>query len=499
MPRLAQLRPLAVRYAKARRARSLSGSLRARGTIAGDPRSPGVTIEAHGEALEWGRIARAATLDVAGSIAPGRDASGPLALSARPITATVQRDRGFGAAGRARRASGHRDGHARAAQGHACGDGRGRRFHGSARPAGSSSASAPAGRRDRVERDRRHARQPRDVRGHAAKRPPTLVVARDHFEVGATRVAVAEGRVDLVKLAGRRGPHHDARLVHGRSGGGRGAARRRHACRSRRRWWSAATGRSPPRRASTARCRLRRERGDWFATESATLDPADLALGISVLELSARFTDDALAATAQFRSARGGNADASATLAAGREPGRIDVDAPFTASVTADLASLRPLQPWLGTLAVMDGRARIDIKGRGTLANPILDGTLTRRRAALRSSAIRRASQGRQRCAHVSSSARIVLDELSFAGGAGRFTAKGTLARARARRARRPGRVAGGEFHHREPPGPAARRRRQGHARARRPEARARRQHQHRRRAASSTSPRASAGCPTTS
>ena len=39
---------------------------------------------------------------------------------------------------------------------------------------------------------------------------------------------------------------------------------------------------------------MRRESGDWFATESATLDPADLALGISELALSARFVDDAL-------------------------------------------------------------------------------------------------------------------------------------------------------------------------------------------------------------
>ncbi len=76
-------------------------------------------------------------------------------------------------------------------------------------------------------------------------------------------------------------------------------------------------------------------------------------------------------------------------------PGRIATDAPITAHVTADLASLKPLQPWVGTLAVMDGRAHVDVTARGTLAQPSLAGTLTRRRAALRSAAVRRASEGR--------------------------------------------------------------------------------------------------------
>ena len=99
---LRELRPLAVRYAKVEIPDPVAGSLRARGTIAGDPRSPGISIDAHGEGLEWGRLARAGTLDVAGSIAPGSDASGPLALSARPITATVSATRVARAAGRAR-------------------------------------------------------------------------------------------------------------------------------------------------------------------------------------------------------------------------------------------------------------------------------------------------------------------------------------------------------------------------------------------------------------
>ena len=101
----------------------------------------------------------------------------------------------------------------------------------------------------------------------------------------------------------------------------------------------------------------------------------------------------------------------------------------MTAKVTADLASLRPLQPWLGTLAVLDGRARIDVDARGTLADPNLAGTMTG--DALRFDLPQfgvHLRDGRLR-ARLADRA-LVLDEFSFAGGDGRFTAKGTLARA---------------------------------------------------------------------
>jgi hypothetical protein len=54
-------------------ARSARGSLRAKGTVQRRSASPAVTVDAHGASLQWGRIARAATLDVDASI--GRDAS----------------------------------------------------------------------------------------------------------------------------------------------------------------------------------------------------------------------------------------------------------------------------------------------------------------------------------------------------------------------------------------------------------------------------------------
>src|SRR5262249_35229379 len=137
---------------------------------------------------------------------------------------------------------------------------------------------------------------------------------------------------------------------------------------------------------------------------------------------------------------RAGDADARMTLAAGSTPGRIDTRAPFTGSFNAQLASLKPLQPWVGTLAVMDGRAQIAITGRGTLAEPILDGTATGDdlRFDLPQYGVH-LKDGKLRARLVERS--IMLDEFSFAGGAGRFTAKGTLARAATANAPAAGRV----------------------------------------------------------
>ena len=72
----------------------------------------------------------------------------------------------------------------------------------------------------------------------------------------------------------------------------------------------------------------------------------------------------------------------------------------------------------------MDGRAHIDIKGRGTLANPILDGTLAG--DALRFDLPQygvHLKEGTLRARLVERS--IELDELSFVGGAGQVHGQG--------------------------------------------------------------------------
>lgn len=171
-----------------------------------------------------------------------------------------------------------------------------------------------------------------------------------------------------------------------------------------------------------------RDAGDVFASSAETTDPAR-GLGISVFDASARFAADAVSATGTLRSTRGGTADATLSLGTveGTPPGRIAARAPIEGRLRADLASLRPLQAWLGTLAALDGHAHVDVGATGTLANPVLTGEasaddvridLAQYGVQLKDGTLR---------AHFAGD-RIVLDDLSIHAGDGRFSAKGTIA-----------------------------------------------------------------------
>jgi translocation and assembly module TamB len=448
--RIAQLRPLLVRYAKASLPDPFAGSLRARGTVAGDPRSPGVTVDAHAEGFEWGSVFKAALVDASGSIA-----AGPAPLAARAITLRANATRVTVPQGSLVKAAIAFDG--TLAQHRATMTALGDTIDFNAAVSGGiadvrkSTGAAETAWSGRVESLANRGAYP-----FMLTSPATLSIARDRVDVGDAHLSIAQGRVDVVrltveegrvstqgsltgvpvdvaaKLAGRPLPFASTMAVGGT-------------------WSITAT----PRLNGTFT--LQRERGDWFADTaptladesrslppegaqfaprggpsaltSTTLDPADLALGISVLQVTGRFDNDALTASAQFRSARAGTADATMTLGAGRTPGMIDTTAPFTASVTADLASLRPLQPWIGTVAVMDGRAHVAVSARGSLANPTLEGTMSG--DALRFDLPQygvHLKDGLLR-ARLADHA-IELDEFSFGGGAGRFTAKGIVTRA---------------------------------------------------------------------
>jgi translocation and assembly module TamB len=111
----------------------------------------------------------------------------------------------------------------------------------------------------------------------------------------------------------------------------------------------------------------------------------------------------------------------------GAPPGHLSKQAPLRASVDAELASLAPLAPFVGTQAVVNGRLRAHLRVGGTVADPAVSGTVEG--DALRVDAPQYAvhvTDGRLRATLSESGIR--LDELSFAGGEGRFTAHGTLA-----------------------------------------------------------------------
>jgi len=427
VPRIQELQPLLTRYTKVTLPNPVAGMLRARGTLTGEPRSLGFALTAHGDALQWGSSARVATVDVVASAAPSVGREGRVPLEARPVTLSVA---ATGVSIGQRPLSTMQASVTGSLAKHAgTFEAKGGDFDvAMAFTGGLAESKRPGGGVDAAWIGSLDSLVNRGAYAVRLETPAALEIARDRVHVGATRLTVAEGRVELASFAlddGRittRGsftaiPVAALARLSGTTlpfpstlalGGD---------------WSLAAT----PRLSGTVN--VRRESGDWFATESATLDPADLALGISVLELSARVVDDAFTASARFRSARAGSADATATVAAGSAPGRIAADAPVTAHVTADLASLKPLQPWLGTLAVMDGRAHVDVTARGTLAQPSLAGTLTG--DALRFDLPQYGVHLKDGLLRARLADRVLLlDEFSFVGGSGKFTAKGTLARA---------------------------------------------------------------------
>lgn len=429
VPRVSDLAPLVARFAPGAVPPKTAGALAARGWITGPVPSAGFTVDAQGSALAWGDGWRVAKLDVAASVAPGIAAAGAVPLSARPVTLAVTAADVAAPVGAFPVVRANVSGTLAQHAGTFAVKGEG--IDADARVSGGlAEAKRADGTRDLAWSGTVATLDNRGVIPFRLEAPAAVEVAAGRVRVGATRIAIVDGHADiggvaldggrltssgaftgvpfnaLVRLTGRLPPFTSTLVVGGD--------------------WSLAAA---PR--LNGAINLRRERGDWYGTDAAELDAANLALGISELSVSTRFVDDALTGTARFRSARAGNADALVKLAAGPEPGRIATGAALDATLTADLASLKPLQPWLGTAAVVDGRARVELTARGTLGEPVFGGTLAG--DALRFDLPQygvHLADGRLR-AHVADRA-LVLDELSLAGGEGRFTARGTLLRAAA-------------------------------------------------------------------
>lgn len=422
--KLAELAPFVARYAPdVALPKEIGGSLRARGKVMGEPAAPGVTIDAHATGLVWGDALRAATLDVAGSIASGGSAKAPLALEARALTLKASATKL--ALPQAELASVATSIDGTLAQHKLTLEAKGNDLDLAASAAGGLRDVPHAAGVDRGWSGSLDTFRNKGPHAVTLLAPATLTVSRRHSELGSASITVAEGRVDIAKVS-----LEDGRIdTQGSLTGVPIAAVARFLGRPLEfhstlviggQWQLAAT----PRLNGTLT--LTRERGDVYAAQSTLLDVDELALGITTLELTARFTEDRLAANAIFRSTRAGTADATFELGPGSAPGRIDAKTPFTASVVADLASLRPLQPWLGTVAVMDGRVHVDVAGRGTLGDPLVTGRVDG--DALRFDLPQYGVQMRDGTLRARLAERtIFLDDFSFAGGAGRFKATGTI------------------------------------------------------------------------
>jgi len=258
--------------------------------------------------------------------------------------------------------------------------------------------------------------------------PATLEIARDRVRAGAAHLDVAGGRVDLASLAWDDG-HVSTR---GAFAGVPVATLARlsgvnlpfvSTLTLAGDWSLAAT----PRLNGSAT--VRRERGDLFVGPDAVLDHDKRALHVTEVNLSLHVRDDAVDATAVFRSERGPDAQAQLTIgvAPGAPPGHLAADAPLQLALMAELPTLNALQPWVGTTAVIDGNARVELTARGTVADAPLSGTV--RATGVRIAAPQYGLHFTDgRLAARLTDGVLVLDELSLAAGAGRFTATGTLA-----------------------------------------------------------------------
>jgi translocation and assembly module TamB len=423
--RIEELRGVLAKHAGFAIPATIAGALHIRGALQNETGGNGLDLDVRGERVQWGNLLAAGTVQATAAIAPGGVTLDPVANATRALRVSLvatrvsvpQGDFAALSAEAAGTMANHTARFAVAADGvdaHASVAGG---LHG----LGTSSLSWSG------------SLETLDNRGTTALQLEGSVPiewARDHLHVGAARLRVAEGRANLDDLrwdAGKlssRGAFNAVPLtaLTALSGVKSPLASSLVLAGD----WSIAA--SPQLNGVV---RIRRENGDLYGSESATNATAKLALGITTLEFEARFADDKVSGRGTLRSLRAGNADATFSIqpAPGSEPGRVPLDGPLVASLVADLPSMRPLQPWLGTLAVVDGRAHVELSASGSVSKLVLAGMFTADAVRLDVPQYGVHWQDGLLRARVANNA-FVLEELSFTGGEGTFTANGTLARA---------------------------------------------------------------------
>ena len=414
---VAALLPAAVRPA--------SGAVQAQGTVRLEPGGPGGDVTARVQGLRLADGTTVATLALDATVAPGGAAARPQPIEARrfevkgsgsgvAVAGHTLDDVGVDVAGtlgeHVLRLRGRSEGLAVEAA-----------AHGRLTLARDLAASSWEGGVDALTTSGRLALRLRS--------PATLALARDRQRLADAHLDVADGRADIAEL----------RVVGGRvttQGSFTGVPLASVL---------ALAGTTAPLATTlvlggdwqidaapqlNGRFTVKRERGDLYGSETVPdATRTGLAFGITALELSGTLRNDALVAHAAMRSTRAGSADGEVTIGsvAGATEGHLAPGAPLTGRLDAELASLAPLQPLLGTQAVVNGRVRAALRATGTLGAPQITGTVDG--DALRVDAPQygiHVTDGRVR-ARLAEGA-LALDELSFAGGDGRFTAQGVVA-----------------------------------------------------------------------
>jgi translocation and assembly module TamB len=163
---------------------------------------------------------------------------------------------------------------------------------------------------------------------------------------------------------------------------------------------------------------LRRENGDVFLRGTPPF-----ALGLSRVELDARFTDDRLQGQARIEGAALGQGTASFAL----EPApRLSMDSPM--QVRADLAirTLKPFERYVGAFADIDGALSARIEATGTPAKPQVSGSLLGERLRFNAPQIGVALRDGRLDARLADGVLDVV-RLEAIAGEGTFSAKGRV------------------------------------------------------------------------
>ncbi len=174
--------------------------------------------------------------------------------------------------------------------------------------------------------------------------------------------------------------------------------------------------------------RIRREAGDVFADTKDVLETAEMAFGITDLELQGKFVDDAVGLTATLHSDQLGDVTGTAEIgrAPGAEPGQIAKNAPLSGNVHATLKSLKVLQPFLGTTAIVDGKVGADLKLAGTVGAPDATGSIAA--TDLSVDAPQFGLHWHDGTLHASTDGKLItIEQFSIAGGKGTFSVTGTI------------------------------------------------------------------------
>lgn len=173
---------------------------------------------------------------------------------------------------------------------------------------------------------------------------------------------------------------------------------------------------------------IARERGDVYVEDVAGGNEGRVALGLRALQLDATIDGARLAIAGEFTGQLLGTVLVAASAQAnGDALHPFARDARLAGTIRGHVPSLATLQPWLGTVARVQGQAIAEINLGGTLADPAFTGQLVGYdlRVDMPQHGVHLAG-GRLRI--VSSTEGLRLDEFEFGGGGGKFTATGTIA-----------------------------------------------------------------------